>query len=63
MADKEISAILGLKQEIKSLRQRARALSEQNERWRSVTRTLRSLAGLPDEQYRNLLQSQSLPPE
>lgn len=61
MADKETSAILGLKQECRTLRQRARALKEQNDKWRSVAHTLRSLAGMHDEQFKNLLRAELLP--
>jgi len=63
VADKETAAILGLKQEVKTLRQRARELKGQNDRWRSVARTLRNLAGVDDGQFNNLLRAQSLPVE
>jgi hypothetical protein len=61
MADKETAAILGLKREVQTLRQRARDLKSQNDRWRSVARTLRTLAGLPDDQFKRLLTAESLP--
>jgi hypothetical protein len=56
-------AIVGLKMQIKAVRGTVRELRVQNERWRKVAHTLRDLAGLPDDQYSNLLKSQSLPTE
>jgi hypothetical protein len=61
MADKDTRAIIGLKAEIKSVRQRARDLKLETERWRSVAGTLRKLAGLADEQFKRLLTAESLP--
>jgi hypothetical protein len=63
MGDRETSAILGLKSELKSSRSKIRELSVQNERWRKVCATLRGLAGLEDVQFRNLLKAESLPCE
>ncbi|WP_161495940.1 hypothetical protein [Bradyrhizobium japonicum] len=53
--------MVGLKREIKSVRADARELKDQAARWRKVCSTLRSLAGLDDGQYRNLLKAESLP--
>ena len=61
MTDKQTSAIVGLKREIKSVRETARELRGQNERWRKICGTLRQLAGLDDGQFRNLLKAESLP--
>jgi hypothetical protein len=63
MSDPQTSAILGLKRELKSTRAAARELKGQNERWRRVCATLRSLADLDDGQFRNLLKAESLPLE
>jgi hypothetical protein len=63
MADKETSAIVGLKREIKTVRQQVRDLKGQNDRWRSVAGTLRKLAGMDDIQFQNLLRGESLLPE
>ncbi|MCK1542211.1 hypothetical protein IVA98_32955 [Bradyrhizobium sp. 160] len=62
MSEQE-SAIIGLKREIKTVRATARRLRDQNERWRKVCATLRSLAGLDDGQFQNLLKAESLPVE
>ncbi|MCK1671235.1 hypothetical protein IVA89_05230 [Bradyrhizobium sp. 150] len=59
MSDRE-TAIIGLKREIKTVRATARHLRDQNERWRKVCATLRSLAGLDDAQFQNLLKAESL---
>lgn len=61
MGDRETSAILGLKSELKSSRAKVRELSAQNERWRKVCAALRGLAGLDVGQFRNLLAAESLP--
>jgi hypothetical protein len=63
MGDREISAILGLKSELKSSRAKVRELSDRDERWRRVCATLRGLAGLDIAQFRNLLKAESLPSE
>jgi len=63
MSDKEISAILGLKSELKAMRERARTLKDETSRWRNVALALRKLAGLDDAQFRNLLKAESLPCE
>jgi hypothetical protein len=63
MSDKETSAILGLKGELKSSRAKVRELSAQNDRWRKVCATLRGLAGLDAAQFQNLLKAESLPCE
>jgi hypothetical protein len=63
MGERETSAILGLKRELKSSRAKARDLSVQNERWRRMCVTLRSLAGIDAERFNNLLRSESLPSE
>jgi hypothetical protein len=60
MNDKEASAIVGLKREIKAVRATARDLRDQTVRWRRVCTTLRNLAGLDDGQFKNLLQAESL---
>jgi hypothetical protein len=59
--DKQTSAIVGLKREIKTVRADARELRGQNERWRKVCAMLRQLAGLDDGQFRNLLKAEFLP--
>ena len=59
MADEQ-ATIVGLKREMKTLREKARELKGQIERWRRVTHTLRSLAGLDDQRFNNLLRSESL---
>ncbi|GGI23797.1 hypothetical protein GCM10010987_26180 [Bradyrhizobium guangdongense] len=60
MGDRETSAILGLKRELKAARGRARDLAVQNESWRAVAQTLRKLAGIDDSQFANVLKSESL---
>lgn len=62
MSDKE-AAIMGLKREIKNVRATARDLKDETARWRKVCATLRSLAGLDDAQFRNLLKAEALPVE
>jgi hypothetical protein len=62
MSDRE-TAIIGLKREIKQVRASARALKDQNLRWKKVCAALRSLAGLDESQFRNLLEAESLPVE
>jgi len=57
------AVILGLKRELKTTRERARELKDQNVRWCSVAHTLRKLAGLDEEKFKNLLQAESLPCE
>jgi hypothetical protein len=56
-------AIVGLKRELKAVRGAVRELKDQNARWRSVTHTLRKIAALDEGQFKNLLQSESLPCE
>jgi len=63
MSDKETSAIVGLKRELKAVRATAREWKDQAVRWRRVCGMLRSLAGLDDGQFRNLLKAESLPCE
>jgi hypothetical protein len=58
MGDQE-AAILGLKRELKASREKARQLKEQVDGWRRVARTLRSLAGLDEERFNNLLRAES----
>jgi hypothetical protein len=55
--------ILGLKRELRTTRERMRELKDQNVRWCSVAHTLRKLAGLDEEKFKNLLQAESLPCE
>jgi hypothetical protein len=55
------SVILGLKRDLKTVRERVRELKDQNARWCSVAHTLRKLAGLDEEKFRNLLRAESLP--
>jgi hypothetical protein len=55
------TAIVGLKRELKTLRGRVRELKDENGRWRNVAHTLRKIAALDEEKFRNLLQSESLP--
>jgi hypothetical protein len=57
----QTSAILGLKRELKTVRANVRELKGENNRWRSVAHTLRKIAALDEEKFRNLLQSESLP--
>ena len=63
MGDKETTAILGLKRELKSTREKVRELNSQNGRWRTVAQMLRKLAGLDEDKFKNLLQAESLPCE
>jgi hypothetical protein len=56
---KEI-AIVGLKRELKTSREKVKELKGQAEAWRRVTSTLRALAGLDDEKFKNLLRSEYL---
>jgi hypothetical protein len=63
VGDKQASAIVGLKREIKTVRADVRELKGQNARWRKVCGTLRGLAGLDEHKFRNLLQAESLPVE
>jgi hypothetical protein len=60
MSDRETAAILGLKRELKTTREKVRDLSAQNLRWCSVAQSLRKLAGLEDEKFKNLLRAESL---
>jgi hypothetical protein len=60
MSDRETAAILGLKRELKTTREKVRDLSAQNRRWCSVAQSLRKLAGLEDEKFKNLLRAESL---
>ena len=55
--------ILGLKRDLKTTRERVRELKDQNVRWYSVAQTLRKLAGLDEEKFKNLLKAESLPCE
>jgi hypothetical protein len=55
------AAIVGLKRELKTVRATVRELKDQNERWRSVAHTLRKIAALDEDKFRNLLQAESLP--
>jgi hypothetical protein len=55
--------IIGLKRDLKTTRERVRELKDQNLRWYSVAHTLRKLAGLDEEKFKNLLQAESLPCE
>jgi hypothetical protein len=59
----QTSAIVGLKSTIKTARGTVRELRLENERWRKVARTLRDLAGLDQDKFRNLLRAESLPCE
>ncbi|WP_035992657.1 hypothetical protein [Bradyrhizobium sp. WSM1253] len=61
MDDKQTSAILGLKRELKTTREKLRQLNFQDHRWRRVAQTLRKLAGLDEDKFRNLLQAEHLP--
>jgi hypothetical protein len=54
-------AIVGLKLEIRTVRAKVRELTGENERWRNVASTLRKIAGLDEDRFRNLLQAESLP--
>ena len=63
MGDKEANAIVGLKRELKTTREKVRELKGQNDRWRSVANALRKIAALDEGQFKNLLQSESLPCE
>jgi hypothetical protein len=56
-------AIVGLKMQIKTVRGIVRELKVQNERWRKVAHTLRDIAALDEDKFRNLLRAQSLPCE
>jgi hypothetical protein len=55
--------ILGLKRDLKTTRERVRELKDQNMHWCSVAQTLRKLAGLDEEKFKNLLKAESLPCE
>jgi hypothetical protein len=63
MSDKETSAIVGLKHELKTVRAKVRDLASETKRWRMVADTLRTLAGLSEAQYSRLLNGASLPIE
>ena len=52
--------IIGLKRELKTIRGTVRELKDQNERWRNVAQTLRKLAGLDDDKFKNLIRAESL---
>jgi hypothetical protein len=56
----DINVIVGLKRELKGTRDRIRELKSENLRWSSVAQTLRKLAGLDEEKFKNLLRSESL---
>jgi hypothetical protein len=55
------TAIVGLKAELKRIRARVRELKDENGRWRNVAHTLRKIAALDEDKFRNLLQAESLP--
>jgi hypothetical protein len=57
------NVIIGLKRELKTTREKARELKDQNARWCSVANILRKLAGLDEEKFKNLLKAESLPCE
>jgi hypothetical protein len=57
------TVILGLKAELRTTREKVRELRTQAASWCSVAHTLRKLAGLDEEKFRNLLKSESLPCE
>jgi hypothetical protein len=59
----EITAIVGLKRELKVVRGTVRELKDQNTRWRNVAHTLRKIAALDEGKFKNLLRSESLPCE
>ncbi|WP_407174533.1 hypothetical protein [Bradyrhizobium sp. STM 3562] len=61
MTDRQEIAILGLKRELKTTRERVRELKAQNIRWCSVAHTLKKLAALDEDKFKNLLQAESLP--
>ncbi|WP_247497562.1 hypothetical protein [Bradyrhizobium sp. 149] len=63
MSDKETSAILGLKRELKTTRDKARAAQDEAGRWRRIANTLRGIAGLDDGQFGNLIRSEGLSAE
>jgi hypothetical protein len=63
MSDKEISALIAIKHELKTTRAKVRELVGQNERWKNIAQSLRKIAGLDDGQFRNLLKAESLPSE
>ena len=63
MGDKETFAIVGLKRELKMTREKLRELKGQNLRWRNVASALRKIAALDEGQFKNMLQSESLPCE
>ncbi|WP_334406596.1 hypothetical protein [Bradyrhizobium sp. AZCC 2289] len=63
MSDKTTSAIVGLKRELKTTREKVRELKGQSERWRNVASALRKIAALDEGQFENLLRSESLPCE
>ncbi|WP_035994829.1 hypothetical protein [Bradyrhizobium sp. WSM1253] len=63
MDDRQTSAFLGIKRELKTTREKLRELNFQNDRWRCVAQTLRKLAGLDEDKFKNLLQAEHLPYE
>lgn len=56
-------AIVGLKRELKMVRGTVHELKDQNTRWLNVAHTLRKIAALDEEKFKNLLRSESLPCE
>jgi hypothetical protein len=58
-----VHALVGIKRELRTVRGAVRELRAQNERWRKVALTLRDLAALDEDKFRNLLRAQSLPCE
>jgi hypothetical protein len=60
MNERETAAILGLKRELKTTREKVRELKGLNERWRNVASALRKIAALDDGQFSNLLRAESL---
>lgn len=60
MGDQQ-ATIVGLKRELKTTREKVRELKGQIDGWRRVARALRSLAGIDEEKFGNLLRSESLP--
>lgn len=59
MGDQEIT-IIGLKRELKATRAKVQELKGQIDGWCRVAGALRSLAGIDEEKFSNLLRSESL---
>jgi hypothetical protein len=60
MGDRETSAIIGLKRDLKDARAKARNVADENRRWRAVAQMLKKFGNIDDQKFANVLRSESL---